>query len=211
MARPDAHRSIASYRTLARRYDASCRRVAGVREEAVTLLALEAGDVVVDVGSGTGLSFPLIMRALGPRGHLFAIEHSPEMMAIARRRVEDAGWRNVTLIESSAEAADLASSFDAILFHFTHDILQSPVAMRRLLERAKPGARVVAAGAKLATGWLAPLNVWTMFRVRRYVTTYAGLGKPWRNLLPCVPDLEVRDRQFGTAYVAAGRLQGGAC
>jgi len=207
MARPDARRSVASYRALAGRYDASCAHVARVREEAVALLALEPGDLVVDAGSGTGLSFPLIMRALGPRGHLVAIEHSPEMMAVARRRVDEAGWRNVTLVEAPAEEADFDGPFDAILFHFTHDLLQSPRAVRRLLERAKPGARVVAAGAKLATGWLAPLNVWTKLRARRYVTTFEGLDQPWRNLIACVPDLEVRDRQFGTAYVAAGRLR----
>ena len=207
MSRPDARRSVESYRYLAARYDASCRRVMPIREKAVALLHLQPGDVVVDVASGTGLSFPLLMEAIGPTGHLIAIEHSPEMMALARRRTEAAGWRNATLIEAPVEAADVPIPFDAVLFHFTHDVLQSPPALTRLLRHAKPGARVAVAGNKLASWWLAPVNLWMIFRARRYLTTYAGLRQPWRNLLTCVPDLTVRRRLLDTGYVAQGRFR----
>ena len=50
-----------------------------VREERVALLDLQPGDVAVDVASGTGLSFPLLMEAIGPTGRLIAIEHSAEI------------------------------------------------------------------------------------------------------------------------------------
>ena len=76
MRQPDAQRSIESYRRLAKSYDASCIPVMPIREEAVALLNLRSGDVAVDVASGTGLSFPLLMKAIGPTGHLIAIERS---------------------------------------------------------------------------------------------------------------------------------------
>ena len=207
MNRHDTQRSVESYRRLAAGYDASCERVTPVREETVALLDLQPGNVVVDVASGTGLSFPMLVQDIGPTGHLIAIEHSPEMMALARKRVEAAGWRNVTLIETATEAADVPVTFDAVLFHFTHDVLQSPAALARLFVRAKPGARVAVAGAKFASWWLAPLNLWVMFRARHYLTTYAGLAQPWRNLLTYVPDLAVRHRLLGTGYVAHGRFR----
>lgn len=207
MRPPDAQRSIESYRRPAKNYDASCIPTLPIREEAVALLNLRRGDVVVDVASGTGLSFPLLMNAIGSKGHLIAIEHSPAMMALARQRIAAAGWRNATLIECTAEAADIRVPIDALLFHYTHDVLQSQAALARLFACAQPGARVAVAGARFTSWWLAPLNLWVMVRARQYLTTYAGLQKPWRHLLPYVPRLTVRSRLLDTGYVAYGRFR----
>lgn len=207
MTQPDAHRSLENYRVLAVDYDASCMPVMSIREEAVALLCLQDGDVVIDVASGTGLSFPLLIKEIGDTGHLIAIEHSPEMMAIARERVAAAGWSNVTLIESAVEAAEVPLEADALLFHCTHDVLQSPKALAGLFARAKPDARVAIVGAKFTSWWLAPLNLWVMFRARLYLTTYSGLQQPWRYLLSYVPDLAVRPYLQDTGYVANGRFR----
>lgn len=204
---PDAQRSIESYRRLAQHYDASCTPVMPIRGETVSLLNVQSGDVVVDVASGTGLSFPLIMKAIGPEGRLIAVEHSPEMMALARQRVAAAGWANVTLVEAPAERADIRVAVDALLFHYTHDVLQSPTALAQLFACAKPGARVAVAGAKFTSWWLAPLNVWVMIRARRYLTTFTVLHRPWRHLLTYVPELTVRRHLFDTGYIAYGRYR----
>lgn len=205
MSRPDPKRSIESYRGLAADYDESCRRIMSIRESAVDLLQLRAGDVVVDVASGTGLSFELLIGRIGSTGHLIAIEHSPEMMAKARERVAAAGWRNVTLIEAAVEDARIEATIDAFRFHYTHDVLQSPAALERLFDRAKPLARVAVAGTKLTSWWLAPINLWALFRARRYLTTYAGLRRPWSHLIRLVPDLSIQPRHLGIGYLAAGR------
>lgn len=206
MSRPDSPRSIDAYRRLAARYDVTSRRGGAVRRQAVALLELQPGEVVLDAGSGTGLSFAPLIEAIGPAGRLIAIEHSPEMMRLARQRVDAAGWKNVTLIESAAESADIPCAFDAVLFHYTHDVLQSRAALTHLLARARPGARVAVAGAKFAPWWLAPLNLWVLIRARPYLTTYAGLARPWRYLEPHLRDLQIRLRLLGTAYLACGRV-----
>jgi hypothetical protein len=69
----------------------------------------------------------------------------------------------------------------------------------------RENARVVAAGAKLASWWAAPLNLWTLVRCRRYVTTFEGFAKPWSRLAALVPDLKVEPRHWGTAWIASGR------
>lgn len=206
MKQPNARRSLENYRGLAHKYDASCKRLMSVREDAVAFLGLRDGDVVVDVSAGTGLSFPLVMERIGPTGHLIAIELSPDMMALARQRVDAGGWRNVTLIESAVETAGIPLAFDAALFHFTHDVLQSPAALARVFAHAKPGARVAVAGAKFVSWSFAPLNIWIMIRTRRYLTTYAGLRQPWCYLTRYVPDLRIRNRLLGTGYLAHGRF-----
>jgi arsenite methyltransferase len=76
-------RSIAKYRAKAAVYDARSRRTWPLRERTIALLELRAGDVVVDAGCGTGLSFELLRAAIGPSGRLIGIEQSPEMFARA--------------------------------------------------------------------------------------------------------------------------------
>ena len=85
---------------------------------------------VLDAVSGTGLSFSFLIEAVGPSGHVVAIEHSPEMMALAR---------------------------------------------------------IAVAGAKLTSWWLAPLNLWVLWRARRYLTTYDHLQIPWHFLAHGLP------------------------
>ena len=162
MKQPNLNQSIKDYRELASDYDRNCVRVMPIREEAIAQLKLQTGDVVVDVASGTGLSFPLLMPAIGPSGHLIAVESSPDMMAVARRRVAEAGWKNVTLIEASADCVEIATPYDAVLFHFSHDVMQSDVALERIFRNAKASARIAVAGAKLRSWWLAPVNVWML-------------------------------------------------
>ena len=75
------------------------------------------------------------------------------MLSQARDRVAAAGWRNVHLLNARA-GAGAAWPVDALLFHYTHDILRSPSALQRLLACARPGAAVAIAGIKyFPAGW----------------------------------------------------------
>jgi ubiquinone/menaquinone biosynthesis C-methylase UbiE len=206
-ARPDRAAALEHYRALAPRYDASCWAVAGMRRRAHHLLDLAAGDVVVDVACGTGPMLSELGRSVGRRGRVFGIEQSPEMLAVARERLAREGAAsNVTLVEASVEDARLEFEADALLFFYTHDVLQSPEALANLFRAARPGARVVSAGARFrAWPWAAPLNLWTAVRARRYLTTYNGLSCPWRNLQRYCPDFAPLGSNFlGTAYLGCG-------
>ena len=127
---PDRRRALKMYRRHAADYDrglALAERLGlwpRTRRRAIARLGLEPDDVVLDVGCGTGLSFPLIQARIGLRGQLVGIDLSPEMLAQARERVEVRGWPNVTLIESAADEVDIPVRADAVLFHFTNDILR---------------------------------------------------------------------------------------
>jgi demethylmenaquinone methyltransferase/2-methoxy-6-polyprenyl-1,4-benzoquinol methylase len=198
--------SIEKYRAHAAAYDRSAQRTMPLRVRTVAGLALRRGDVVVDVGCGTGLSLPLLVQGVGDAGHVVGIEQSPEMMHFARTRVREQGWRNVTLIESPVEEAVLPARFDAILFNYTHDVLRTPAALANLFRHARPGARVAVAGIKFFPWWAAPLNLYVYLKNRPYNANPGGLSRPWRHLERYVPDLRVEPTQFGMGYIALGRL-----
>lgn len=204
-AAPDRETALASYRQLADTYDAHCRWVDGVRADALTMLALREGDVVFDVACGTGAMLPALSRAVGPGGAVLGIEQSIEMAAIASQRVADAGLSNTRVLVSPVEEARAELRADALLFCYTHDVLQSGAALDRLGALARPRARVVVAGARLLGWWAAPLNLWKLWRSRRYLTTYRGLTDPMAKLRRFCPDLTVvRTRMLGTSYLAVG-------
>lgn len=201
---PRTRSALAKYRRHAARYDATTAPTAHIRREAISLLELHDDVTVVDVGCGTGLSFPLIKDAIGTRGRLIGIEQSPEMLAIARRRVEAAGWTDVTLIEAPAEDAAIPTPVDAFLFHFAHDVLRSDAALDNLLAHARPGARVAAAGMKYFPWWLGPANLYILVKARPYVTTLEGFGRPWSLLEARIPAFAVSSALFGSCYVGGG-------
>jgi len=207
MGGPDAERARAEYRVHAAGYDASSRRTMPLRRRTIAALELCAGDAVLDVACGTGLSFPLLVAGIGPSGRVQGVELTPEMAALARERVVREGWDNVDVRVGTMEDAALAGPFDAVLFNFTHDVLQSPRALANIFAACRPGARVAVAGSKLLPWWLAPFNGYVRRNNAPYMTTFDGLDRPWRHLERFVPGLTRRSALLGAGYLGWGTVQ----
>jgi demethylmenaquinone methyltransferase/2-methoxy-6-polyprenyl-1,4-benzoquinol methylase len=199
---PDPRRALEQYRRHADGYDASARRTMDLRRRAIDWLELAPGDRVLDVACGTGLSLPLLAERVGAAGQVVGVELSPEMMRQARAR-----WPQAALVEAAMEEAPLAGLFDAVLFNYTHDVLQSPRALVNIFAHAKPGARIVAAGVKHPPAWLFPLRLLRLWKARPYLTTFRGLARPWTPLEPYLEGMEVQPVMFGTNYLARGRAR----
>jgi ubiquinone/menaquinone biosynthesis C-methylase UbiE len=199
-------RSLEKYRRHASRYDGTCGPTWHIRQCTIAALAPQPGERVLDVACGTGLSLALLREQVGERGHVFGFDHSAEMLARARERVARAGWRNVTLVESAAQDVALPQPVDALLFHYTHDILRSATALDRVLACAKPGARVAIAGVKYFPWWLAPLNAWVYLKNHAYNGAPGELRTPWDRIAPHLADFRWQPTQFGMGYIASGRL-----
>ena len=161
---------------------------------------------MLDVACGTGLSFPLLREAVGAHGEVVGIDISPEMMCLARKRVTEAGWQNITLLESPIESADIPGPLDAVLFNFTHDILRSPAALKRIFVAVSQNARIAIAGMKYVPWWMAPVNVIVRAKARPYMTTFEGLDKPWDLALPYLSEFEWSPELFGICYIGWGRV-----
>jgi demethylmenaquinone methyltransferase/2-methoxy-6-polyprenyl-1,4-benzoquinol methylase len=207
-AGPDMTEVIARYRRHAAGYDLSARRTMWIRECAIARLELQRGDRVLDIACGTGLSLTGLRHAVGPDGQVVGIEVSPDMIGRARTRVRRAGWHNVTLLESAIEVAAIPGPVDAVLFHFTHDVMRSPVALERIFAAARPGARIAFAGMKYAPWWMAPINWIVRAKARPYMTTLEGLAAPWSLALPYLETFDWRPVLYRTAYIGWGRAGG---
>jgi arsenite methyltransferase len=82
----------------------------------VAVADLEAGDTVLDLGSGGGIDVLLAARRVGPSGKAYGVDFTPEMLELARRNAADAGANNVEFLEGSIEAIPLPDgSVDVVI------------------------------------------------------------------------------------------------
>jgi demethylmenaquinone methyltransferase/2-methoxy-6-polyprenyl-1,4-benzoquinol methylase len=123
------------------------------RERAVQRLRLEPGDCVVELGCGTGLSFPLIMEAIGPEGRLIGVDLSPGMLEHARQKVARAGWTNVELVQANMAAYEFPEDVNAVLsvgaFGY---VTQYDQVIHAAADALLPGGRIVILDGKQADG-----------------------------------------------------------
>ena len=201
---PDRGAALRQYRGRANIYDAEIFFAAPIRRRTIEKLALRPGEVVLDVACGTGLSLPLIERRVGADGSIVGIEQSAEMIALARSRIRQAGYRNVTLLHAPVEEAEIPAGADAAVFHFTHDVLRTPAAVANVMSALRPGARVVAAGLKWAPGWAWGVNLAVLAGALRSITALEGLDRPFSLLEPHLGRVEVEQHLGGAVYLMTG-------
>ena len=199
--------AIERYRAMAREYDASCWRIEPLRALAIQSLALQPGERVLDVACGTGSTVVTMAQQVGPTGQVLGIEQCPEMADIARQRLRDAGIAHAEIVTADMHLVSRAFAADAVLCSFTHDVLQSPAAIARISQLSSPGARLAVLGVRtLPWLWGWPVNLFIMWRARRYLTTFHGLRDPCALLRPLCETLELKGAwHAGTSYLAVGR------
>jgi demethylmenaquinone methyltransferase/2-methoxy-6-polyprenyl-1,4-benzoquinol methylase len=192
-------------------YDLLVRRsTERLRREAVAMLALRLGDRVLDLGCGTGLSFPLLRAAVGDGGIVYGVDVSPDMLDRARGKIAEAGWTNVLPVEGDAEHLPLKEPVDGVLCFYTHDIMLSPTALPRVIQSLRPEGRMVAAGAKLARGWRGwVINPLTVLYSLPAVTTldHRRSYEPFSLMRSLLTDFTVEERLLGSQYLAWGLRQ----
>lgn len=199
-----------SYRGDAGLYDRRTRAFQSDRMRIVERLPLRDGDVVLDVGCGTGLCFEALRDQVGSAGAVIGIDEAPEMVDLARERIARRGWDNVTVVQGPVESAPIPVVADAALFCAVHDIMQSPAALANIFDHLRPGAAVAAGGGKYAPGWMSMMNVMIRSLHGPYIRSFEGFDRPWARLADYVTDLRVDELSLGAGYVALGWVPGGS-
>ncbi|MFN3477121.1 MAG: class I SAM-dependent methyltransferase [Candidatus Methylomirabilales bacterium] len=126
----DYHQIKKAYARLSPVYDVVFDRVFYPgRVKAVELLEIKPGNLILEVGIGTGLNLPLYPSHC----RLIGIDISEEMLERAKERVEELNLRHITLTLMDASCLGFPdSTFDHVLATYTISAVPDPV--RTLLE-----------------------------------------------------------------------------
>jgi SAM-dependent methyltransferase len=123
------------------------RRFAPVVEHVITRAALQPGQHVLDLGTGTGAVALQAASLLGPGGEVLGVDISPEMLAVAHQRATAGGLTNVRVREGRAEAIPAEDGhFHAVLASLSlMYAIDRAAAAREIARVLRPGGRFVAA------------------------------------------------------------------
>jgi demethylmenaquinone methyltransferase/2-methoxy-6-polyprenyl-1,4-benzoquinol methylase len=151
-----------------------------IRQEAIRYLNLKEGDKVIDVGCGTGASFPFLEEVIGKNGTILGVEPSSSMMKGAEERIKKENWKNITLIENKVEEIEVDSAFDGALLFAMHDVFNSMQGLEKIHSILKEGARVVCVGPKIQEkGFTRILNPFLHMLFKRMAISQENKDKPW--------------------------------
>ncbi len=98
------------------------------REEGLKMLAVQPGEVVLEIGYGTGQALVQLASAVGPLGEVYGIDISPGMWEVARERIAGAGLAHQVALEvgDAAQLPFARDFFDAVFLSFTLELFDTP-------------------------------------------------------------------------------------
>ncbi len=109
-------------------------------DEVIDAMELQPGDVVADVGVGSGYFARRIAKSVGPEGHVYGVDIQPEMLEILEESLEKEGITNVEPVLGGAADPNLATgAIDWILLVDVYHEFSEPEGMlARIRESLAP-------------------------------------------------------------------------
>jgi len=113
--------------------------------EVLQALKLKEGEVIADIGAGSGYFTFRLARHVGESGRVYAVDISPDMIVHLNRSVRALGCKNVVTILSVPDDPLLADgSIDRFFICDTwHHIQGHPQYLALLKKMLKPGGQIV--------------------------------------------------------------------
>lgn len=112
---------------------------------AVRALRLERGQVVADIGAGSGYYTVRMAREVGPTGRVYATDVQPGMLRLLARRIDEAHLGNVVPVLGAVDDPKLPeASLDlALMVDVYHELSAPQVFVGRLRASLKRTGRLV--------------------------------------------------------------------
>lgn len=119
-------------------------RVAAVNDLLLARCGAKPGERVLEIGCGTAAFTVPLAQAVGSSGEVLGADISTAMLAGAKKRLAEAGLRNVALIEADAQTHSFdPGRFDLVASRFGVMFFADPAAaFANLCAAARPGGRL---------------------------------------------------------------------
>jgi ubiquinone/menaquinone biosynthesis C-methylase UbiE len=102
------------------------------------------GDVILDVGTGSGLAVRLLCKTRPSVGFVVGIDSSEEMIRLARRRAASAGLKNVKFLKMHAEELHFPDGFfDVVVSNCGIDFAGFSQCVKEISRVLRPGGLFV--------------------------------------------------------------------
>jgi arsenite methyltransferase len=124
----------------------SGRRLGGLEiDEVVSKMELRSGDVVADVGAGTGIFYVSLARAVGPSGTVLAVEIDPGFLPMIDQKAQAGGVSNIRTVLGEYEDPRLPrNDVDVIFFRdVLHHVEGRAAYIRETAKYVPNGSRIV--------------------------------------------------------------------
>ena len=170
---------------------------------------LQAGETVLDLGSGAGADVLISARRVGPAGKAIGLDMTDEMLALARRNAEQAGVANVEFLKGYIEQIPLPdASVDVVISNCVLNLSgDKPRVLREVARVLRPGGRFaisdVIADEDMDDATRADMQKWTgciagALTKREFEQALAGAG---------LADIEIRETHRVHAQAAAATIR----
>lgn len=178
------------------------------RRETVSVLDLHKGDTVLDAACGTGLNFPLLYAAVGPRGRIVAVDIARGMLDMAKERANREGYDNVEMVLGDMARVTLPPVDGAVASWCMISIPDYREALENIVSVLRPGGGVSILDFKLVDGFPGPI-VNPIFAAICRLTRQDATRQPWVDLKEMVDAMAMREWRLAgllsSVYLAWGK------
>lgn len=126
-------------------FERSGREVYDRRHAIVDASGVRQGDVVADIGAGTGLFTRLFAERVGPEGRVYAVDISDTFIRNIMRTAKHHGYTNIEgVVNKDRDVSLPAASIDTAFIVDTYHHFEYPVSMLSSIHAAlKPGGILI--------------------------------------------------------------------